>query len=168
MALGIARQQTSGSGERAMVLQRGERIRQLAFMRHGIVDAIGREQRQPQSFRDLDRDPVSVFFFAMKMPLQFNVNIGWAEIRSSENLGQALYGFECRSGSALRQRNCQRSFSPTGQANQTADMFGNVPIRSGGSFFAPPAQFHFRNQAAQILIASARSNQQRKPDSITK
>ena len=43
MALRIARQQTSGSGQRAMMLQRGKRIRQLTLPGRGIVHAIGRE-----------------------------------------------------------------------------------------------------------------------------
>ena len=69
IAFGIARQQTSGSGQSAMMPQRRERIRQLPLVRRGIVHAVGRQQRQLQSRGDLDRDPVSIFLVAMKMPL---------------------------------------------------------------------------------------------------
>ena len=50
-----------------------------------------------QSFRDLDRNPVSILFLAMKMTLQFDVNIGPAK-----NFRESLHRFECRLRSTLR------------------------------------------------------------------
>ena len=140
-----------------MMLQRGERIRQFALPGRGIVHAIGREQRQVQSFRDLDRNPVSIFFIAMKMPLQFDVNI-----RLAKYFRQSLHCFESRLRSIFRERRGQRSFISTSQANQTIGVLNKIRTRRAGSFFAPNPQFHFRNQAAEILISGARGNQQRK------
>src|SRR6267154_1820882 len=42
-------------------------------------------------------------------------------------------------------------------------MLYKILMRRAGSFFAPNAQLHLRNQTAEILVSSARSNQQRKP-----
>ena len=58
-----------------MMSQRGECIREFALVRSGIIYAIGREQWQLQSFRNVDRNPISIFFRTLKMTLQFDVNI---------------------------------------------------------------------------------------------
>src|SRR5271166_509077 len=95
----------------------------------------------------------------MKMTLQFDVNIGWAK-----NLHQSLNGCAGRLWPSLRQSGSQRSFFSAGQANQTISIFNKVLTRRDGSFFASHAQLHFRDQAAQVLISSTRSDQQRKPE----
>ena len=105
-----------------MMLQRGERIRQLPLVeawrnsRHW-----SRAAARLQSFRDLDRNAVSIFFFAMKMPLQFDVNIALAK-----NFRQPLHRFECRLRSTLPERRSQRSFFSAGEANQTIGMLNKI------------------------------------------
>ena len=118
MPLGIARQQTSGGSERAVMLQRGECVCQLALASRGIVHAIGREQGQVQRFRDFDGDPVSIFFVAMEMPLHFDINVAL-----TKNFREALYRFQCRLRTFLRERRGQWTFGSAGQANQSDGMF---------------------------------------------
>ncbi len=79
MTFGIARQQASRGGQRAMVANRGEDIAEFALARRGIADAIGREQRKLQRAGDFDGGAVAGFLLAMKMALQFDVDIVWSK-----------------------------------------------------------------------------------------
>ena len=96
----------------------------------------------------------------MKMSLQFDVNIRLAKTESAKNLRQALHRFERRLRPTMRESRRQRSFLPASQADQTIGVLTKIRARSASSFFAASAQLHFRNQAAEILISSARSHQQ--------
>ncbi len=55
VALAVARQQTAGSIERAMVANAGEDIQNLALLRLGILRALRRQQRQVQAVCQIDR-----------------------------------------------------------------------------------------------------------------
>ena len=46
MTLGVARQQTSGSGQRFVISNRGEYIAEFTLPRRRIADAISRQQRE--------------------------------------------------------------------------------------------------------------------------
>jgi len=83
-----------------------------------------------QSFRDFDRHPVSMFFAAMEMALQFDV-----DIRLAENLCQTFHGFQRRLRSCLCQRRRQRAFFSAGQANQTSGVLDKILARGAGLFF---------------------------------
>ena len=79
MALGIAREQAAGGGERAVMADAGEDVEHFALRRLRVADAIGGEQRQMQFARDFDRRLVARFFVAVEMALQFDVDIFAAE-----------------------------------------------------------------------------------------
>ena len=75
MALGIAREQASGGGESAVMANAGENVQHFPFVRQRVAHAIGRQQRQRQFARNFDGRLIARFFFAAKMPLQFDINI---------------------------------------------------------------------------------------------
>ena len=75
MAFGILRKQAAGGFQRSMISNAGEDIEDLALVRRGIADAVGGQQRQTKAFRKRDRLLIDRFFFAIVVPLQFDVDI---------------------------------------------------------------------------------------------
>src|SRR5919197_1195224 len=72
---GIAGEQATGRGQRAMMAQGGEDVAKLALLCGGVAHPIGREQRKLKRTGDFDGSPVASFFLAMEMPLQFDIDI---------------------------------------------------------------------------------------------
>ena len=79
MPLGISGKQAAGGHQGAFVANRGEDIAERAIVRRGVADAVGGEQRKVEVAGDLDCNAVAGFFFAMKVALQFDVNVVAAE-----------------------------------------------------------------------------------------
>ena len=127
--------------------QAGEHIEQLSLSRLRIADSVGRDQRRSQSARQLDHRLIADLFGAMKMTLQFEI-----DVLLPEDALQALH-------SAARQIPRQRTILVAGQANQTFRKLGQLILCHGG--FLPGlgvlrrAQLHARDQAAQVLITRA-------------
>ena len=71
-----------------MVTQGGEDVAQLALARGRIAHSVGGQERQFQGMSDFDRCMIARFLLAMKMALQFNI-----DIFMPENLSQALHHF---------------------------------------------------------------------------
>src|SRR4029077_17978185 len=68
-----------------MVANRGEHIAKFTLARGRIADSIGGQQREMQGAGDFDGSSVAGFLLAMKMTLQFHINIAVAK-----NAGQAF------------------------------------------------------------------------------
>ena len=154
MALGIAAEQAAGVGQHAVMADAGEHVEHLALLGLRVRDAVGRQQRQFQFSRNVHRGLVARFFLAAEMPLQFDVHIF-----AAERAAKLLHAFDGRVHPALRQSMRQRAFVAARQADQAAahrgDFFGldaSLPFSR--------AQLHARDQAAQILVALARFDQQ--------
>ena len=75
MTLGVARQQASGSRERAVMADGGECVTEFAIFGGGVADAIGSQQREIQGTSNGDGGSVTSFFLAMKMALQLDIHI---------------------------------------------------------------------------------------------
>ena len=155
MALGVAREQTSGGGQRAVMAQRSENVQHFPFLRQRVAHAVCRQQRQARASRDFERGLVARLFFARKMALQFDVHIAAAKkFREPLNAGDSARD------SSVRQRVRQRTFVAARKANQArgiADKFLLVHV----AFVFWRAQFHARDQAANVLVSFARRHQQR-------
>ena len=156
IALGIARQQSSGSCQSSFVAKSGEGIGEFAFARSGVIYAIGCEQRQMESVRDLNCDAVAVLFVAMKMALQFDKNILATE-NSGESFDRAMRFLHA----AELQRRCQRPVIAAGKADQSIGMFLQL-IFPHCAFIFLGAQLHLCDQAAEIVVTSRRRDEKRK------
>ena len=75
MTLGVAREQAAGGRKRAVVADGSEGVAKFASFGDGVVHAVRREQRKMERAGEIDSDAVAGFFFAVKMALQFDVNI---------------------------------------------------------------------------------------------
>ncbi len=111
-AFGIARKQASSGRQRAMVADGGEGIAKLPPLRNGVADAVGGQQRKIQRTRNVDRSAIAGLFFALKMPLQFNVDIFRAE-----NSDELIDAAPCFVHAALLQSRSQRPLRPAGKAD---------------------------------------------------
>ena len=65
MAFGIARQETAGSCQCAVMAEGSKDIAQFAFFRGGIADAISGQKGEFQRMRDFDCSSIAGFLFAM-------------------------------------------------------------------------------------------------------
>ncbi len=158
MALGVARQQAAGFGQRGLVMQAGEDVQHLALHTGGVADAVGGDQRKLHAAREFHGGLIARFFVAVEMALQFDVNVV-----ASEDARQAIQSF---GRVAVFQAACERAFVATSEADQPFGELSEVLERGGGPFaglrdFGARAQFHARDEAAEILIAFARFDQQR-------
>ena len=160
MALGVARQQTSGSGQRAVISNGGEDVAKFALPRGRIADAIGRQQRELQRAGNFDGGAVARFLLAMKMALQFHIDIVVAE-----NAGQAFHRAPRFFHAALSQRSGERAVIAAGEADQPAGMFLQL-ILADSAFAFLCAQLHFCDQAAEVLVAGAGRDEQGKAEEI--
>ena len=125
MPLGIARQQAAGVRKIAMMADACKHIEQFALLRLRIRSAICGEQRQRQFARDFDRRLIPRFFFAAKMPLQFDVNIV-----TSKAFAKPFHRLRGEPDSAFRKRMGERALFATGQTNQ-ALWCSRVPLPRG-------------------------------------
>ena len=161
VAFGVAGEQASGGGERAVMANRGEGITQFAGLGGGVADAVGGEQREIERARDVDGGVVAGFFFALEMALQFDVDIFVAE-DSDESIDLAVGFFDA----ALLQGRGQRAFGAAGEADQAVGvLFEFFGADCAFAFFG--AQLHFGDQAAEILIAGARGDEEGKAECRT-
>src|SRR3984957_2886361 len=113
MSFVIASQQTAGVRKIAMVADARKHIEQFALLRLRIRSAIRREQRQRQPPRDFNRSLISRFFFAAKMPLQFDINAV-----APKTFAKPLNRLRSEPDSTFRQRIGERPLLPTRQTNQ--------------------------------------------------
>ncbi len=120
MALGIAGEKASGSGEGAVMADAGEDVEDFALRRLRVANAVGREQRQFQLARDFDGGLVAGFLFAAEVALQFDIDIVTAEY-FAELLDGCGRGFD----SALSEGVCERAFIASGEADEAGGAFGN-------------------------------------------
>ena len=79
MAFGIARKQTARFRKRFLVMQAGENIEHFALLFRGVADSVSGNERQLQRAGQFDSRLITCFFFAIKMALEFNINIAGAE-----------------------------------------------------------------------------------------
>src|SRR5262245_9087236 len=135
--------------------QRGENVAEFAFLFGGIRHAIGREDGKLQSMGYFDGDTVAGFFFAVKMPLQFDVNI-----LASEDFDQAKNRSKCFPRTAARERRGKRAIICTCKADKSRGVLFQL-IFKNCTFFFRGAQFHFCDQATKVLIASAVLDEER-------
>ena len=144
-----------------MVADGGEGVTKLAALRDGVVDSVGGQQRKIQRLGDGDGGAIAGFFFALKMALQFDINILGTE--DSDNLIDLAASFV---DAALLQSGCQWAFRAAGEADEALGMllkfFGEDCALA---FFG--AQLHFGDQAAEVLIAGAGGDQEGKSEFTT-
>ncbi len=118
VALGVAGEQASGGGERAVIADRGEGIAEFAGFGDGIVDAVGGEQREMERAGEVDGEAVAGFFFAMEVALEFDVDILGAE--DGDELIDLLPGFIC---AALLEGCGEWAFVAAGEADESFGVF---------------------------------------------
>ncbi len=160
MTLGVARQQASGSGQRVVISNGGEDIAEFTLLRRRIADTIGRQQREFERAGNFDGGAIARFLLAMKMALQFHVNIVVAK-----DAGQAFHRASCFFHAAMSQRGGQRSVIAAGQADQPGSMFLQF-LLADSAFAFLRAQLHFGDQTAKILVAGAGGDEERKAKEI--
>ena len=65
-----------------MMANAGEDIQEFSVLRSDVADAVGREKRKVHAASEFDGRLVAAFFFNRKMPLQFHVDVVFAECRA--------------------------------------------------------------------------------------
>ena len=137
MTLGVARQQASGSRQRFMISNGGEDIAEFTLLRRRIADTIGRQQRKFERAGNFDGSAVARFLLAMKMALQFHIDVALAE-----NAGQAFHRAPRFFHAALSQRGSERTVIAPGQADQPGSMLLQfIFVDSAFAFLSPAASF---------------------------
>src|SRR5580692_6856045 len=139
---------------------RGESVAEFASFGSGVADSVGGQQRKIQRTRDIDRRAIAGFFFALEMTLQFNVDVAGA--KDSYQLIDDSPRFV---DATLPQRSGQRAFRAAGEADES----GSVLLQFVGTDRALAflrAQLHLGDQAAKILVAGARGDEERKTGKI--
>src|SRR5713101_5096558 len=159
MPLGGARQQTPGSRQRAMVANGSEDVAKFALPRSRIANTVGRQQRQLKRASNFDGSAVAGFLLAMKMSLQFHINVFLAK-----HIGQAFDRASRFFHTASGQRDGQRTVIAASKADQSAAMFLQF-FHADCTFAFLRAQLHFGNQAAEVLVAGAARNEEGKAES---
>src|SRR4051794_31541904 len=91
MPLGVGGEQSACGFELRVVTDTSQRIQHLALRRRRITDAVRRKQGKIELPRELDRSLVARLFTAVKMPLQFHVNIFLPE--DADQISQAIAAF---------------------------------------------------------------------------
>jgi len=104
---------------------------------------------------EIDGGTVAGFFFAMEVALQFDVDILGAE--NADELIELVFGFVA---SALVQCCGERAFVAAGEADESFGVLFEF-LRGDGAFAFLHAQLHFGDQAAEILVAGAGSDEER-------
>ncbi len=79
MALGVAREQAAGFGERGLVFEAGEDVEDFAARFGGVGDAVGGDERKVERAGEIDGGLVAGFFGAIVMALEFDVYVFVAE-----------------------------------------------------------------------------------------
>src|SRR5947199_2454464 len=171
-----------------MVPNRGEHVQDFALLRARITYTISREQRQAQTSRHLDRGLVARLLFAIEMALKLDVDVA-----APEDLAQPLDArlpiADCRLPienrrlhllqSAIVNRKSaiprpeprtpnpgpERSFVAAAQTDQPGSVLGQLLLGYSTLSF-PGAQFHARDEAAEVLIPRARLDQNRIPEAL--
>jgi hypothetical protein len=92
---------------------------------------------------------IARFFLAAEMPLQFDVNIFIPKLSA-----EILHALQPFAHSSAGQRVGQRAFVASGKANQSGGVFGDF-FGGNVAFSFARAQFHARDQPAEILVSRA-------------
>jgi len=143
-----------------MVANRGEHIAKFTLARGRLADSIGGQQREMQGAGDFDGSSVAGFLLAMKMTLQFHINIAVAK-----NAGQAFHRAPRFFHAALRQGSGEQTIIAAGETNESIGMLLQFAFTDGALTFLR-AQLHLRNQTAKILISGAGRDEERKAERI--
>ena len=150
MALGIPREETSGSGKRAMMANAREDIEDFARWRLRMRDAIGRKQGQMQFARNFNRGLIARFLFTAEMPLQFDI-----DVVAAKNSAELLDAFHSARDSSMGKRMRQRPLFTARKADKARGFFRDF-IGRDGTFSLARGHFHASDEAAKILVACAR------------
>ena len=148
MPLTLRREEPSRGVERRVVADRGQNIVQILVLRPGITRAVGREDRQAHSPRQVEEGPVAVLFLAQAMALQLDMEA------AREDRGEPLESPARGVQPLARQRARCRPLLSARQAVKPLrvrrDLF---PGRGGLSLGL--SRRAGRDQAAKVLVAGA-------------
>ena len=142
-----------------VVADGGEDVAEFALLRRGVADAVGREQGKIEIAGDLYGDAVACFFLAMQVTLEFHVNVVATE-DADETVDGAMGFFRA----AFLQRSGEGAFVATGQADESGSVLFEFVFEDGAFFFSGGAKLHARDESAEILVAGARGNEERKTE----
>ena len=138
VAFGVAREQTAGFGERGFVMQAGEDIEHFALRSGGVADAVGGDQRQFETAREIDRGLIARFFFAIEMALEFDIDVARSE--GAGEAGQRFGAFPFFSARASGP-----SSPPVRQSRPSANSVKSSKVAAGSwpgfGFFVPARSF---------------------------
>src|ERR1700730_7027809 len=158
MTLGVARQQTSGSRQRGMMTNGGKHIAEFALPRRRITDPIGGQQGEFKRAGNFDGGTVARFLLAMKMALQFHIDVA-----ATKDVDQVFYRTPRFFHAALRQRRGERTIITPGEADEPGRMLLQLFSADSAFAFLRP-QFHLCDQAAEVLVAGAGTDEKGKSD----
>ena len=144
-----------------MVTESGENVAQFALVSGGIADAIGGKQRKPERAGNFDGGAIAGFLLAMKMALEFDVNVG-----AAKDFSQVLNAGSRAFHPTVLQSQSQRTIVVSGEANQAFRMFLQFFFMNC-TFALGCTQLHFGDHAAEVLIADAGGDEQRKSEFTT-
>ena len=110
---------------------------------------------------NFDGGAVARFLLAMKMALQFHIDVAVAK-----DAGQTFHRATRLLHPTLRQRNGERTIIPAGEADQSGRMLLQFFFANSAFTLLLCAQFHLCDQAAEILVAGAGRDEKGKAERI--
>ena len=160
-----------------VIANAGEDIQDLALFRLGVLRALGCQQRQVQAARKLNCRLIAGLLRAIVVALQFHIDIAVSIDRD-----ELFKELAARFHATVEQCTGQRAFLASGQANQSRGIFREIGRRSQRlrlqdvgflvvceslttwhmNWIFWSTQLGAGNQPAKVLVALARSAEQRK------
>src|ERR1700758_3838606 len=105
---------------------------------------------------NLDGNAVAGFFLAVKMALEFDV-----DVLAAKNAGQMLDRAAGFGRASFCQRGSERTFLASGEADDASGVLREFVLKYRSFFFSLRAQLHSGYELAEILVSGAGGDQQR-------
>ena len=144
-----------------MVANSGERVAEFASLGNGIVHAVRGEQREIEGTGEINGDAVAGFLFALEVALEFDV-----DIFLPKDADEFVKLVACFVDSASCESSGERSLVAACEADQAVRVLFKFFAQNRAFPLLARAQLHFGDQAAEILIARAGGDEERKAERI--
>jgi hypothetical protein len=156
----VAAEQTAGGVEMGVVAHAGEDVQYLAFRGAGVEDAVGGQERDFQFPRQAGGGFEDAVFPAPEMALHLDEDAVCAEdaAQPAQEIARGL-------AVIAPQGFVKRTFLIAGEANEAGGELGQF-IPTDGALRLGAAEFGARDQAAEVLVAEARLDQQRQDGAV--
>ena len=140
-----------------MVADAGEDVEHLALFGVRIADAVGGDERKMERAREFDGSLVAGFFGAIVVALKFDKNIVGTEDTESCSSMRARLPRRRRCASAC----AKRTVFAASEADESVGILCEFFRTGEGTAVLRHAEFHLRDEAAEVLVAGAGGDEER-------